>query len=196
MESLAAKEYSDSCGRRAILALDHIGLSVPNLEEAIEFFTEVFECELIFIAGPYDTTGWIWPGEFEPESLSLRLAVLRQADILNIELLEYTNRSREIPNRAPRPADPGGNHLAFFVEDIHGFEQRLRERGDIHFMNATETEQGGPIEGTEWCYFLTPWGQTIELIRWEPGLPYEKGTSARMIAPPWRRSSSGTPDGY
>ncbi|WP_053385642.1 VOC family protein [Leucobacter japonicus] len=170
-----------------MIALDHVGLAVPDLEQAIMFFEEMFACELVFTAGPYDNTGWVWPGETEPEELSLRLAVLRQGDTLNIELLEYTSRTRELPDRPPRPADPGGQHIAFFVEDIHGIERRLRERSDVHFMNATETEYDSPIEGTEWCYFLTPWGQAIELIRWEAGLPYERSTARRMLAPHWRR---------
>lgn len=171
-----------------LLALDHVGLTVPDLEQAIDFFVEAFGCEHVFTGGPYDNTGWVWPGESEPESLTLRLAVLRQGDSLNIELLEYSDRTREAPDRAPRPPDPGGNHLAFFVEDIHGLEQRLRERGDVRFMNATEVEEGGPIDGTEWCYLLTPWGQTIELIRWQSGLPYESATAVRMVPPPWRRA--------
>ena len=170
-----------------MIALDHVGLAVPDLDAAIAFFEEVLACELVFTAGPYDDTGWVWPGEAEPEELSMRLALLRQGDTLNIELIEYTCRTRELPDRAPRPADPGGQHLAFFVEDIHGIERRLRERGDVHFMNATETEHDSPIAGTEWCYFLTPWGQAIELIRWEPGLPYERSTTRRMIAPRWRQ---------
>ena len=175
--------------RGARVAFDDVGLSVPDLEEAIAFFVEAFDCELVFTAGPYENTGWVWPGETDPEPLTLRLAVLRQGDTTNIELLEYKDRTREEPNRAPRPADPGGNHVAFFVDDIHGFEQRLRARGDVHFMNATETEDGGPIGGAEWCYFLTSWGQTIELIRWDPGLPYEQTTSRRMVAPPWLRTA-------
>ncbi|RGE19554.1 VOC family protein [Leucobacter sp. wl10] len=176
----------DRSAERGRLALDHVGLSVPDLEEAVAFFVEVFDCEHVFTAGPYENSGWVWPGEPEPEVLTLRLAVLRQGDTLNIELLEYTDRTREQPDRAPRPADPGGHHLAFYVEDIHGFERRLRARDDVRFMNATETEEGGPIDGTEWCYFLTPWGLTIELIRWEPGLPYESTTRSRMVPAPWR----------
>lgn len=170
-----------------MIALDHVGLAVPDLEQELALFEEMFACELVCTAGPYDNTGWVWPGETAPEELSLRLAVLRQGETLNVELLEYTSRTRELPNRAPRPADPGGQHIAFFDEDIRGIERRLRERGDVHFMNATETEYDSLIEGTEWCYFLTPWGQAIELIRWEAGLPYERSTMQRMLAPHWRR---------
>lgn len=178
-----------------MIALDHIGLTVPDLETAVEFFEQAFECTHVFTAGPYDNTGWTWPGEAEPERLTLRLAVLRQGDTLNIELLEYRDRERGAAGDPPRPPDPGGQHIAFYVEDIHGVEQRLRKRGDVEFLNATEVEEGGPIDGAEWCYLRTSWGQVIELIRWEPGrLPYEAATRRRMIPPPWRREHHADAD--
>jgi catechol 2,3-dioxygenase-like lactoylglutathione lyase family enzyme len=170
------------------IAVDHIGVSVPDLDEAISFFVDVFGFEVVLRAGPYDNFGYVWPGEDGPEQANLRLAVLRQGDH-NVELLEYSGRSAGDLSPAPRPADPGGMHLALYVEDIYEAEARLKGRSDIRFLCPVEKEQGGPLDGLDWAYLLTSWGLVIELIRWQPGLPYEAATEKRLAPPPWLRSS-------
>jgi catechol 2,3-dioxygenase-like lactoylglutathione lyase family enzyme len=170
------------------IAIDHIGLSVPNLDQAVKFFQDVFGFDVVFYTDPYGDVGWVWPGETEPEKLTLRIAVLEHDGMDNIELLEYSNRSVRDSGPVPRPADPGGTHLAFYVEDIYEVEKQLRKRDDIRFLSPVTMEEGGPIHGTDWSYILTDWGLTIELIRWTPGeLPYEQHTHKRMVAPHWLR---------
>jgi catechol 2,3-dioxygenase-like lactoylglutathione lyase family enzyme len=176
----------------ARIAIDHIGLTVPDLDRAVAFFSDVFGCELVFYTGPYDDVGFVWPGDSESEKLSLRIAVLTHNGTNNIELLEYTNRTvAPTSTVAPRPADPGGMHLAFYVDDIYQFEQQLQDRSDVRFLTPVTVEEGTPIAGTDWAYLLTDWGLTIELIRWQPGtLPYEQTTHRRMIPPTWLSASS------
>ncbi|TQR82397.1 VOC family protein [Mycobacterium hodleri] len=173
------------------LAVDHVGLTVPDLDQAVTFFTEAFGCEEIFRAGPYSDCGYFWPGEAQPEVATVRLAMLRHGGTHNVELLEYKDRSRVDRPEAPRPTERGGAHLAFYVDDIHALVDALRQRNDVRFLGVVEREQGGPIDGLEWVYLLTSWGLVIELLRWEPGqLPYEVGTSARLIPPPWLRDTA------
>jgi catechol 2,3-dioxygenase-like lactoylglutathione lyase family enzyme len=167
------------------IAIDHVGLSVPNLDQAVSFFNEVFGFETVFYTDPYEDVGWVWPGETEPERLTLRIAVLQHEGQHNLELLEYSDRAAPPETKPPRPADPGGMHLAFYVEDIYAAEQELRQRKDVRFLSPVALEEGGPISGTDWSYLLTDWGLVIELIRWKPGLPYEAHTHARMVTPPW-----------
>ncbi len=45
---------------------DHIGLTVPNLDEAVKFFTEVIGCEYIFDGGSVSNTP-----KFMSESLNV-----------------------------------------------------------------------------------------------------------------------------
>ncbi|MEU1953517.1 VOC family protein [Nocardia rhamnosiphila] len=166
-------------------AVDHIGLTVPDLDQAIAFFVELFGCEVVYTAGPYDNVGYIWTGEDEPEPARVRLAVLTHNRSHNFELLEY--RSDTTPDRSepPRPSSPGGAHIAFYVEDIEGTVERLKSHPDIHFLGALEREVGGPIHGLDWVYVRTPWGLVIELLHWRHGLPYEEKTTARLVPPPW-----------
>jgi catechol 2,3-dioxygenase-like lactoylglutathione lyase family enzyme len=173
------------------VSLDHSGYTVPNLDEAVSFFVDVFGFEVVLNGGPYENCGYIWPGETEPEKATLRLAVLQLGGHANIELLEYTGTPKIRGNTdAPRPSEPGGAHLAFYVENIYDAESDLRDRDDVTFLAGVEVEQGGPIDGTAWAYLMTSWGLVIELIRWNPGLPYERSTSARLVSPPWFTGSS------
>lgn len=169
------------------VAVDHMGYTVPDLAQALDLFINVFGCEMVFMGGPYDDAGYIWPGEEHPAETPMRCAVLTHGETTNIELLEYENPSQKevVP---PRPCEKGGAHICFYAEDIEGVVQALRAREDILIMGDVEKEVGGAIDSADWIYTVTTWGLVIEIMRWDPGrLPYEKHTSARMVPPPWLR---------
>nr|WP_067901736.1 glyoxalase/bleomycin resistance/dioxygenase family protein [Nocardia vaccinii] len=152
---------------------------------------DVFDCEIVFRAGLYENCGYIWPGEKEPENATVRLAVLNHGDTHNIELLEYT-RPTTSDKQPPRPSEPGGAHIAFYVDEISSVFEQIKNRNDVRVLGSLEKEQGGPIDGADWAYLMTSWGLVVELIRWIPGrLPYEQNTSARLVPPPWLRSGTG-----
>ncbi|TAP28328.1 MULTISPECIES: VOC family protein [Micrococcaceae] len=165
-------------------AFDHIGMSVPDLEEAVDFFVDALGFEVVIKAGPFDDFGYVWPGELEPEPGTLRQANLVLGNSFNIELLEYTNRTATLPDAAPRPADPGGWHLCLHVDDIDKASDELASRLDTtQISDIIQEEQD--MEGLRWAYFRTTWGLVLELIQWSPGMPYESTTQARMALPRW-----------
>ncbi|MFC8181711.1 VOC family protein [Rhodococcus sp. NPDC057297] len=165
-------------------AFDHLGMAVPNLEQAVDFFVDALGFDVVITAGPYDDFGYIWPGETEPEPGTLRQANLVLGDSFNLELLEYTNRTAELPNAAPRPADPGGWHLCMHVDDIDAASAELTARADTESISPVIREQDD-MDGLRWAYFRTDWGLVLELIQWQPGMPYERGTTHRMALPRW-----------
>jgi catechol 2,3-dioxygenase-like lactoylglutathione lyase family enzyme len=169
-------------------AVDHVGFTVPDLDVALELFCDVLGCELVLRGGPYDDAGYVWPGEKTPERRSLRLAILRHGEAHNIELLEYRDpgarNGAPEPAEAMRPSQGGHAHIAFYVSDVNAAVAELRARAGVELLGAVTTEQDGPLQGLEWVYVLLPWGMVIELIRWPPGMPYERTTSARMAPPP------------
>lgn len=130
--------------------------------------------------GPDPDVGYIWPGESEAEVATVRLAVVTHASRHNIELLEYTNSKSPSSAAAPRPSQRGGCHLAFHVEDVQAAVDHLAQFDGVRVLGRPVIEQGGAVEGLEWVYILTPWCMAIELLHWEPGLPYESTTEARM----------------
>lgn len=170
-------------------ALDHVGLTVPNLEQAIDYFVELLGCELVFTAGPYDNVGWTWEGENAPETATVRVAVVTHDHTHNIELLEYTNKPRTAAGEVPRPSDPGGAHIAFYVEDIDGVVEKVRQYPGVRLLGEVDLELGTPISGTRWIYTLSPWGQVVEFMNYKPGLPYEESTDKRIALPSWAYES-------
>lgn len=167
------------------ISVDHIGYTVPDLDKAIELFVDAFGCQIVFMGGPYDDAGYVWPGESEPAKTPMRCALLTHGGTTNIELLEYQNKEQEnaVP---PRPCERGGAHICFYSEDIEEAINKLRKRDDVLVMADVEQEEGGAIDGAYWVYTVTTWGLVIELMKWEPGtLPYEKNTDVRLVTPPW-----------
>jgi hypothetical protein len=84
-----------------------------------------------------------------------------------------------------RPSQPGHAHVAFHVNDVKAAAMELRRRAGVELLGSIITEHDGPLQGLEWVYVLLPWGMVIELIRWPPGMPYERTTTARMAPPPF-----------
>lgn len=166
-------------------AFDHLGIAVPDLDKAVDFFVDVLGFQVAFRAGPYHDFGYIWPGEDSPERGTLRHANLVLGDTFNLELLQYTDRSRSLSAPVPRPADPGGWHLAFHVDDIHVAADELSRRADVQALTQVNVEDAPPMDGTRWAYFLTDLGLVLELIQWDPGMSYESCTHVRMAAPRW-----------
>jgi catechol 2,3-dioxygenase-like lactoylglutathione lyase family enzyme len=172
-----------SGGRPIEWAVDHAGFTVPDLDEAVAFFCDAFGCELVCQAGPYDSVGYVWPGDESDEQATLRLALLRHREYHNIELLEYRKAgSTETPPM--RPSTVGNGHLAFYVDDVQGAADELARRPRVQLLGAVIRENDGPLAGLEWVYVMLPWGMVIELLRWPRGMPYERSTSARLSEPP------------
>lgn len=155
---------------------------MPDLEEAITFFTGVLGCELVYQLGPIE-----WPGDnfFErqlnvhPRS-SMRVATLRCGPVTNLEIFEYSAPDQQ--TRMPKNSDHGGHHLAFFVTDMSAAVDYLLEQPMVTVLGEPQTDSG-LIEGNEWVYFLTPWGLQMEIRKWDRGQPYEETTGARMFGP-------------
>jgi hypothetical protein len=83
-----------------------------------------------------------------------------------------------------RPSEPGSAHIAFYVSDLEAALDDLRAHAGVEVLGEVQIEHDGPMQGLEWVYALLEWGMVIELIRWPPGMPYERCTNARLAGPP------------
>lgn len=161
--------------------LDHVGLTVPDLDEALGFFVDVLGCEVVYELGPIERSDDFFERQLgvHPRS-SMRVATLRCGPFTNLELFEYSAPDQK--NELPKNSDHGGHHLSFFVKDMGAAVAYLREQPGVTVLGEPQTD-GGLIEGNEWVYFLAPWGLQLEVRRWEKGQPYEEKTAARMFGP-------------
>ncbi|MFF0146671.1 catechol 2,3-dioxygenase-like lactoylglutathione lyase family enzyme [Amycolatopsis sulphurea] len=173
-------------GRRGIpgaAAVHHVAYTVPDLGQAVEFFTEVIGAELAYtLDSVQDTEGdWMTRKLDVDAAATARVAMLRLGPVTNLELFEYTAPGQR--RQLPRNSDWGGCHLAIHVEDVDVAAAYLRAQPGVRVLGSPETIADGPIEGDRWVYFVTPWGMQMELINLPGGMPYEQQTKVRLYQP-------------
>jgi catechol 2,3-dioxygenase-like lactoylglutathione lyase family enzyme len=168
-------------------AVHHVAYTVPNLDQAVKFFTEVFGAELVYVLGPVqDGEGdWMTRQLGVPADAKAYIAMLRLGPVTNLELFEYVAPGQR--QSLPCNSDWGGHHLAIYVTDVDVAVTYLRTQPGVRILGEPQTIVDGPIAGNRWVYFVTPWGMQMELIHLPAGAPYERETQARLYLPrqPW-----------
>lgn len=141
----------------------HVAFTVPDLDQAVDFFTTVIDGVLLHRYGPVRNDGdWMHRQLDVHPRATAEIAMVRLPGDLEVELFEYTAPGQ---NRAmPSNSDWGGHHLALHVEDLDQAVDHLR-RHQVQLIGDPQTVQDGhPIARTRWIYFVTPWGLHMELI--------------------------------
>jgi catechol 2,3-dioxygenase-like lactoylglutathione lyase family enzyme len=169
-------------GLPGLRGTDHIGFTVPDLDQAVAFFVEVIGCEAFYELGPFQSEDdWMRTHlDVHPRTVMKRLKFLRCRHGSNFELFEYQapdqNRSQ------PRNSDVGGHHLAFYVDDMDQAVAYLKSKG-VRLLGEPTVRTVGPSAGQTWVYFLSPWGMQLELVSFPNGKGYERDTKARLWHP-------------
>ena len=152
-----------------VTGIEHIGLTVPDIEQASRFFADLLGAEAIYDIGPFESAD-DWMANHlavHPRARINKLRVLRIANGPVLELFEFT-----APDQAtarPKNSDPGGFHLAFYVADMDSALAALKTHGvEIQAGPVEMTE--GPSRGMIWLYFRAPWGQQLELVSYPAGI--------------------------
>jgi catechol 2,3-dioxygenase-like lactoylglutathione lyase family enzyme len=166
------------------LAVHHVAYTVPDLDQAVAFFTEVLGARPLYRIGPVeDREGdWMTRQLGVDRAASTHIAMLRLGPVTNLELFEYTAPGQR--RTLPRNSDWGGHHLAIAVEDVDAAVAYLRAQPGVEVLGEPQTiADGGPIHGDRWVYFRTPWGLQLEVLCMPPGMPYERETEDRLYSP-------------
>ncbi len=95
------------------MRLDHIGIAVRNLDEAVKFYRDVLGLELVRV-------------EEVPEE-RVRIAMFRVGEAY-IELLEGTDPESAISKFIERRGE-GIHHIAIHVDDVDAKTEELKSRG-------------------------------------------------------------------
>ncbi|GAB1381664.1 VOC family protein [Pararhodobacter aggregans] len=157
-----------------IRGVNHIGLTVPDLDQAETFFTEVLGCERAMAFGPFrDDEGTFMQDLLgvDPRAVVNQIRMLRCGFGSNIELFSY-----DAPDQATirqRNSDIGAYHIAFYVDDIDAAAASLREAGIQTNMGPMPVSDG-PAAGQSILYFSAPWGLQFEAISFPQGMAYER----------------------
>lgn len=166
---------------------DHVGITVPDLEAAIAFFTDHLGCELGWRIGPMSADDdWMTKAlNVHPRAVG-HIAMLRMGPTFNIELFQYASPDQVTTH--PKNSDIGGSHLAIYVDDIDEAAEYLAAIPGVKLQLGPNTvEDGSDVDGIRFCYFLTPWGYQMELVSAPNGLKFEQTSDVRLAppAPDW-----------
>jgi len=170
-------------GLPGLRGTDHIGLTVPDLDEAIDFFVNVIGCEPFYELGPFSDADGDWMQthlNVHPRAVMRRLKFLRCRNGSNYELFEY--ESPDQVKEPPKNSDVGGHHLAFYVDDFDAGLAHLKAHG-VTILGEPTVRTAGPSGGQTWVYFLAPWGLQLELVSFPNGKAYEQDYEHKLWHP-------------
>lgn len=167
-------------GLPGLRGIEHVGLTVPDLEAAIAFFVDVLGCEHIFDGGSHGPDPMMARRLGVVPETTMRYGFLRCRTGPNLEVFEYA--APEQAARPPRNSDVGGHHLAFYVDAMGPALDHLRAHG-IEILGEPEHIEEGPATGSDWVYFRAPWGLQLELVSFPNGKGPEGGPGRRLWHP-------------
>jgi catechol 2,3-dioxygenase-like lactoylglutathione lyase family enzyme len=170
-----------SRGIPSAVGVDHVAITVPDLQQALDFFTDVLGCEHVFTAGPFsDPDGdWMQTNLGVDRRASASLAMVRCGPSQNVEIFQY-----DVPDqttRSPRNSDVGATHIAFRVTDMDRAVAYLPAQPGVTVLGTPTPVSGQPNGGLTFVYFQTPWGLSMEVVCYDR-LDYEASTSARLFS--------------
>jgi catechol 2,3-dioxygenase-like lactoylglutathione lyase family enzyme len=169
-------EPASACsGLPGLTRLDHIGFTVPDLQEARRFLIDVLGCEYMYSLGPYQDADGDWMSEHlnvHPRAVMRQLHFFRCGAQAVFEVFQYEAPDQQ--REQPRNSDIGGHHVALYVEDLDKAVEYLRGQGVTVLGEPTVSR--GPSEGQRWVYFLAPWGMQFELVSYPGGKAFDRAS--------------------
>ena len=151
--------------------IDHIGITVPDLESAHVFFTQVLGAEYLYRLGPYQhDDDWMSTHLGVADSTVMRrLHFYRLGGQAVFEIFEYDAAGQT--QQPPRNSDIGGHHVALYVDDLDAAVKALHLNGLTVLGEPTVSRHAS--EGQRWVYFLSPWGTQFELVSYPDGKAFD-----------------------
>ena len=142
-----------------IIAADHTGITVSNLERSLAFWRDVLGFEISHTAHQTSDLAREITGV---KGAEIKLAVLKTPGGHKIELLEYIAPADR--KRADiRPCDVGSVHVALLVHDLDSMLERTAA-SDWKAAGKPQRLQSGPNAGKRVVYVRDPDGTTIEFM--------------------------------
>jgi catechol 2,3-dioxygenase-like lactoylglutathione lyase family enzyme len=165
-----------------VRAVDHIGITVPDLDAAQNFFEQVLGAEYLYDLLPGPMSG----PQIEamiglPRGTvvhAIRMMCMGQGP--SLELFTYSSPDQREP---PRPSDMGLQHFAVFVDDIEAVAARIAEHGGEVLWPISLLPFGDSGPGNRFVYTRLPWGGSMELIDVPSPQAYEAQTPLRRWKP-------------
>ena len=129
-----------------VQGIQHIGMTVPDMDQAVRFFEVMFGAVTCITTGPLDVDDAHMVRKLGVSSKT-RIKDIRHLRCgigTNLELFEYEGDAGSISPK--RNSEVGGWHFAFQVDDAAAAAARLRDRG-VEVLEGPNYVDSGPLEG-------------------------------------------------
>ena len=152
--------------------VDHVSLTVRDIDEAIEFYTRVMGATLRYRMGPFDAEeisrmedGRDWSeAHINVPDACLNIAMIQLCDNLSMELFQY-DRPEDANAKLPRNCDLGARHICLEVDDVQSAVAYLESNGCRVFAGPIVSDVGPAPNSLSW-YVQDPFGHQMELVQY------------------------------
>jgi len=157
-------------------SFSHIGITVPDLEEAVKFYQETLGWYLIMnpteVKEETDSAiGQMCIDVFGSGWGSFRIAHLSTSDKIGIELFEFKNNEK--PQAEFTPYQTGVFHFCVQDPDVEGLAKKIVENGGKQRMPVREYYPGE--KPYRMVYMEDPFGNILEIYSHSYELHYSAG---------------------
>lgn len=164
--------------------IDHVGVTVPDLDSATRFFVDAFGAEVLYDAlpraeGPRRGTATTTRLGIDGHDTEVAIRMLALPNGPGLELFEFSGPERSGP---VTPADFGWQHLALYVDDVDAALEALETAGGQRLADPIPLSGNEAGDGNRFVYARTPWGSTVELLTY----PSEQGYVVEARRRKWR----------
>ncbi|MEJ5914968.1 EthD family reductase [Pseudokineococcus sp. 1T1Z-3] len=188
---LAAQPLSQEEDRSLPRGINHVGLTVPDLEAATTFLASAFGAKVAYDG----LTAQEPPREGAETERQLGLpsgARIRAQRMLQIgtgpslEMFEVETPERQ---DAAGLADLGWQHVALFVDDLEATLARAVAAGATALSEPHPNSRHEDTEGNASVYVRPPWGGLLELQQLPAGHWYGEDSESTVWTPPRRTAA-------
>lgn len=165
--------------------INHIGLTVPCLEQATEFFEKALNAKFVYdglVSSDVPRKGADTERQLglTEGTMIIKQRLLRIGNGPNLEIFEIVSDKHEKPSGLQ---DFGWNHVSFYVDDIHLAVKMVRDAGGKLLSEVHGNSRHEDTESSASVYFYTPWGSLIELQSIPNGYYYPNESEAEAWIP-------------
>lgn len=168
-----------------IKGINHIGLTVLDIEEATRFLKEAFGAKIAYDALTYKDEPREGAEVERMLGLSKGARIVRQRMIVigngpNIEMFEVESNNQKGPLKLE---DLGFNHISLMVDGIEGVLEDARRVGAEPLSETHGNSTYEDSKGSKSVYLKAPFNALIELQSIPNGYYYPDDSEAKVFIP-------------
>lgn len=167
-----------------VLGVDHFGITVPDVEQARDWFVNVLGCVAPLSFGPFgDPSGPLMRRlvGVHPRAVLEQIVMIRCGTGSSIELFQWDAPRQD--RTFAKNSDWAGHHIALYVTDIDAAVAYLEAQPGVDKLLGPLPVTEGPAAGQAINYFKTFFGLYLELISYPDGMAYEETAETRLWNP-------------